>query len=374
MNICKVSVVIPVYNAEKYLHECLKSLQEQTLRDIEVIMVNDGSTDGTQAICESYSQQDARFVLINQENGGSAAARRTGMLRARGEYIGFLDSDDWAGPEMFEKLYAAASEKNCDIVFCNCFRENGEKQIKCAKQIRDGYYDRSQILSEILPRSLAGLDEKGRNHVIRWANYLRIYRRALIEKYNVYNDPRFRRCQDLQLTFEATLHAQSYYYLGDEYLYHNRVVEGSQSRGYTVNQWQKIRILIEKLYQDVDAFTELDLRAQMDLCTFFFAMYSCENEGREREGLTDEMRRAHLQEICEDPICQGCLDSIPYEKLSKTNQLYHRALKGKNINLIWKANQALECERNNLDRKARILKIPFVLPVYKAIRKIVKGR
>lgn len=368
----KVSVVIPVYNAEQYIAQGLQSLKAQSLKEIEVIMVNDGSTDRSESICKSFADEDARFILINQENGGSAAARKTGMLAAHGEYIGFMDADDWCEPRMFQTLYEVGHAKNIDIVFCNCFRDYPDRSIQCKKQIRDGYYDRKQIEEEILPRTLAGLNSKGETNVIRWANYIRIYRRSLIETYGVYNDPRFRRCQDLQLTFEATLHAQSYYYLGDEYLYHNRVVTNSQSRGYTKNQWQKLRILIERLYQDVEQFTAIDLRDQMDLCTFFFAVYSCENEGRECKGLTAADRREHIKDICDDLLCQTCLNTIPYGQLSKANQLYFNALKARDVDLVLTANEYREKVRKISEAKGRVLKMPMVMTIYNVLRKISK--
>ena len=356
----KVSIVIPVYNAEAYIFQGLQSLQNQSLKDIEVIMVNDGSIDSSVNICRSFAEKDSRFVLISQENGGSAAARRAGMLAAHGEYIGFMDADDWCEADMFKKLYSAGNSKNVDIVFCNCYRDYPDYSLMCKKQIRDGFYDRKQIEDEILPRTLAGINNKGETNVIRWANYIRIYKRTLIEAHSIYNDPRFRRCQDLQLTFEATLYAQSYYYLGDEYLYHNRVVEKSQSRGYTKNQWQKLRILIQRLYEDVDQFTDIDLHEQMDLCAFFFAVYTCENEGRPCGNLSNEARWNNLMEICSDPLCDRFIKTIPVEKLSRVNKEYYKGLMEKNPRILLNANRLRENQAKTGAVKSKILQVPGV--------------
>ena len=365
----KVSIVIPIYNARKYLRPCLDSLYGQTLNEIEIIMVNDGSTDDSQEICQEYADMDKRFVLINQKNGGSAAARRAGMLAARGEYIGFVDSDDWTEPDMFEKMYTAANENKADIVFCNCWRDDEKKKIKCKKYIRSGYYNRKQIEKEILSRTLAGLDEKGRTHVIRWANYLRIYKRELIEKYQIYNDPRFRRCQDLQLTFEATLYAQSYVYLGDEYLYHNRVVRGSQSRGYTKDFWYKLRMLIEKLYEDVNKYGDESLKTQMDLCTFFFAIEAFWNENKECEGMSLKDHKANIKKICEDSICEECLKNIPYERLSRTNKMYYNGIKNKNVGMIISANRSGKKAEQRGKVIGKILSITWLKDIYLKLRK-----
>jgi len=368
-NLIKVSVIIPVYNAERYLRECLNSLKYQTLHDIEIIMVNDGSTDSSREICQCYVSDDSRFRLIDQENGGSASARRTGMLAACGEYLGFIDSDDWAEHEMFEKMYYTAVQNDIDIIFCNCYRNDGEKQIECKAYLRNGLFNRTEIKNEILPFSLSYINRNGTNGVIRWANYLRLYRRSMIEEHQIYNDPRFRRCQDLQLTFEATLKAQRYYYMGDEYLYHNRVVRGSQSRGYTKNQWQKIRILIERLYEVVDGFNEMDLREQMDLCAFFFAVYSCENEERECGEVSNEQRQKNLESILNDPLRERYINTIPFGKLSRINQAYYVGIKNQNVSQIRKANAMNNSFRKKHERKERLLANPIISLIHRLIRR-----
>lgn len=101
-----ISVIVPVYNVEKYLNQCLDSIIAQTWRNLDIILVDDGSTDNSGAICDEYARTDTRIKVIHKENGGLSAARNTGLDIARGEFIGFVDSDDWIEPNMFEDLYA----------------------------------------------------------------------------------------------------------------------------------------------------------------------------------------------------------------------------------------------------------------------------
>ena len=112
----KVSIIIPVYNVEQYLENCLKSIIHQTLQDIEIICVNDGSTDNSLSILNKLSQYDNRIKIINQRNAGAGAARNKGISVANGEYIGFVDSDDIIAPEMYEFFYNKAIEVNADMV------------------------------------------------------------------------------------------------------------------------------------------------------------------------------------------------------------------------------------------------------------------
>lgn len=112
----KVSVILPIYNSEKYLKKCLDSLVKQTLKDIEIICINDGSEDNSLEILREYASKDNRFIVIEQENSGQSVARNKGIEIAQGEYLGFVDSDDWVELNYFENLYNIAIENNSDIV------------------------------------------------------------------------------------------------------------------------------------------------------------------------------------------------------------------------------------------------------------------
>lgn len=123
----KVSVIVPVYNVEKYLKRCLDQLTNQTLEEIEIICVNDGSKDNSLEILEDYSKKDSRIFVVSQENAGLSAARNTGMNYVKGEYIGFVDSDDWVDLDFYEKLYDAAKRNDCDIAVADFKRKHPKK-------------------------------------------------------------------------------------------------------------------------------------------------------------------------------------------------------------------------------------------------------
>ncbi len=124
----KVSIIVPVYNSEKFLDKCLNSLMAQTLKEIEIICVNDGSTDNSLKILQNYAQKDERVKIISQENKGLSAARNTALKTAIGKYIGFLDSDDFFASDFLEKLYFSAEKENADVAVSNIIRINKEKK------------------------------------------------------------------------------------------------------------------------------------------------------------------------------------------------------------------------------------------------------
>ena len=117
-----ISVIVPVYKVERYLHECVHSLLAQTFSDIEVILVDDGSPDGCGAICDAYAKSDSRVCVIHQKNGGLSCARNTGIAHARGEYLCFVDSDDYVAPDYCETLYAMLKDSDCDFSVCGVCR------------------------------------------------------------------------------------------------------------------------------------------------------------------------------------------------------------------------------------------------------------
>ncbi len=150
----KISIIIPVYNCEKYVAKCVDSLLRQTLNDIEIILINDGSTDNSLGILKQYN--DNRIKIITKANGGQSSARNVGMEIAKGEYIGFVDSDDWVAPDYYEKLYNTAIKYHADIAMSDFVRigvrkykvrlniteekvyERIENKIKAANALKEG--------------------------------------------------------------------------------------------------------------------------------------------------------------------------------------------------------------------------------------------
>ena len=120
----KVSIIVPVYKVEPYLRRCLDSIAAQTFTDWECMLIDDGSPDASGEICDEYASRDGRFRVIHQENKGVSAARNAGLTAAKGKYIGFVDSDDWIEPNMYEHLYTAVLKTKSDCVVCGFFGQS----------------------------------------------------------------------------------------------------------------------------------------------------------------------------------------------------------------------------------------------------------
>ena len=126
-NNIKVSIVVPVYNVENFIRDCLDSLVNQSFKDMEIIVVNDGTKDNSMQIVEEFADKDSRIVIVNQENQGLSSARNTGMKYIHGEYVTFVDSDDWVNSEYIGNLYRAIIENNADIACSSVIRKGKRK-------------------------------------------------------------------------------------------------------------------------------------------------------------------------------------------------------------------------------------------------------
>ncbi len=145
-----ISVIVPVYNVEPYLVKCLDSIINQTFKDLEIIIIDDGSTDQCGSICDSYACSDSRIKVFHTENRGISSVRNLGIENARGEYVGFVDSDDWIEPDMYEILLNKAIETGADIVECGFIREFSEE----SREIK--YKNKNMTVSEAITCLLNG--------------------------------------------------------------------------------------------------------------------------------------------------------------------------------------------------------------------------
>lgn len=205
----KVSVVVPVYNTEKYLAKCLLSLIKQSLRDIEIIVVNDGSTDNSLKIISEFQNSDFRIKVLNQENQKQGVARNNGTKIATGEYIGFVDSDDWVDLDFFEKLYLSAKKYDSDIALATNVRV-GKNKIKKRLNIEKEEF-------------VVGLQEKLdiAKQVKNPCPTNKIYRQSLLKNNNIVW-PEGVYCEDKLFTMQAVYYANGIVTVPDVQYYYYR--------------------------------------------------------------------------------------------------------------------------------------------------------
>lgn len=154
----ELSIIVPVYKVEKYLPRCIDSILAQTFGDFELILIDDGSPDGCGRICDEYARKDKRIVVIHQKNMGVSAARNAGLDIARGRYIGFVDSDDWIEPRMYEVMMDAIRENGADMAVCGVRYADEDGKFTRADRLSEGVYSRAGLLEDVfaMPNRLGG--------------------------------------------------------------------------------------------------------------------------------------------------------------------------------------------------------------------------
>lgn len=181
----KVSVIVPIYNVEEYIEQCLLSVMKQSLREIQIICVNDGTQDHSMEIVYKLAAGDDRIVIVEKENGGLSTARNVGIDRAEGEYIYFLDSDDWIQPQMLEELYEKASSNSLDIVYfgASTVYENAAVKRRFKRRF-EGYYHRKAEYTTVLSGTEM-LQALERNSEYRMSACMQLLRREFLRDNNI---------------------------------------------------------------------------------------------------------------------------------------------------------------------------------------------
>lgn len=218
-----ISLIVPVYNTADFLRQCLDSILGQTLRDIEVVCVDDGSTDSSADILEEYASSDSRIRVIHKENGGLVSARKAGIKEAAGEYIGYVDSDDWIEADMIERLYHVLLKENVDVVMCGRFEDTGNVSRPVYHGIPAGRYGKQDLINIVYPNMIVN------GAFFEWGIFPsvwdKLFRRKSIEKYQIDVDNSLVMGEDAACVYPALLNADSIYVLHDCFYHYRQSAE-----------------------------------------------------------------------------------------------------------------------------------------------------
>lgn len=213
----KISIIVPVYNTEDYLEECIESILKQSYENIELILINDGSTDSSGKICDDYSEKDFRIKVKHKINGGQSSARNVGLDLATGSYIGFVDSDDWINIDMYSKLLTKSIETNAEIVACNISMMTRKRTFKNYSNIDKDYeFNKISAMKEIF-----------RNEHLTFSPCNKLYKKCLFNKLRFDENIIL---EDKDISYQLIDKCDKVYYL-NEPLYYYRYNPGSTLRG-----------------------------------------------------------------------------------------------------------------------------------------------
>ena len=330
MNNELISIIVPIYNTEKYLHQCLDSILNQTYTNFEVLLVNDGSTDSSGMICQEYVENDSRFRYFEKENGGASSARNLGLERSGGAYITFIDSDDWVEPNYLDVLYTALKENDTDVAISTYkrFAQDGVFYLRSYSREDDeflniGTRSRDSFL-EILPR-LGELDHSF------YSISSKLIKREIIG--NLLFDEQVSYAEDLNFFFYLYLGVESVVYVRD-YTYVYRTHDASTSQN--VNELQALQELeiYKKMFQQIDRMglpTFHYFKRMENVVTYRISGFPTSKAIREYESFVSEVREmvTYQQPLISlivpiynvENYLWSCLDSIAKQTYSNIEVL-----------------------------------------------------
>lgn len=317
-----ISIIVPVYKTEQYLERCVTSLRAQTYRDLEIILVDDGSPDRCPELCDAYAAEDRRVRVVHKENGGVSAARNAGLDAARGEYIGFVDSDDDVDAGMYAAMMATAQKYDCDIVMCDCLKEGETGSQLYTHNIREGGYSREQLEREYFPHLLM---MENVEYPATISNWLLLFKRELAESVRYLEGVRY--SEDLLFGAQLMDRARSFYYMKGQAFYHYRMNQQSATHRFVPDKWNDYRKLHRGIQRAFGKREDFDFAHQIDLCLLFF-LYNASGDicG---SGLSRQEKKERLMGILRDPTVADMFRRVRIRELPVP-------LKQKLLTLIYK--------------------------------------
>ncbi|MBQ0097561.1 MAG: glycosyltransferase [Oscillospiraceae bacterium] len=320
----KISIIVPIYNVENYLRKCIDSILSQTYKNLEIILVDDGAADNCPAICDEYAKKDDRIVVVHKENGGLSDARNAGIDVSTGDYIGFVDSDDYIAVDMFEMLINAVEKYDADVSCCRYIRfwEDGETQ-EIGNDGSEVVYDGVEALKEYLYG--VTLDPFAWN---------KLYKASFIgNKTHSENHLRFIKGilgEDNPFCIELFKHTEKTVVVGKSKYYYLQKRTGaitnsgvSQKKIDSVYFWDEVRLDCKENYPELEKYA---LRREV---LFYVGLYNMIIGQKEYEKDAQKIRsfiKEHLGEIKSSDICEKTVKTSA-TLLAKTPHLYKVAMK-----------------------------------------------
>lgn len=241
-----VSIIVPIYNADKTIGRCIDSILNQTYKELELILMDDGSIDASGQICDEYAAKDGRIRVIHKENSGVSDTRNQGIAAARGEYLQFLDSDDWITPDATGLFVRAAAEYPCDMVIADFYRVIGERVSKKGSIEADGLMDKIEYAENMMKNPADFY------YGVLWN---KLYKRSVIEEYNLRMDSSISWSEDFMFNLEYIRHIQTIYVLKVPVYYYVKtkgsLVSQSMSMKKVIQMKSTVFVYYNNFYKDI---------------------------------------------------------------------------------------------------------------------------
>lgn len=322
-----VSVIVPVYNAEYYLEECIESILNQSYSNFELILVNDGSTDNSLNICNHYKASDSRIKVLSKNNSGVSDTRNYGIENSLGSYICFIDSDDMIKNNYVEVLLREIKNDNVEAVFCNFAYKYDRRLIKKEPRIKSGIYHISEIRSIII-------DDGTMSGILFGSVCVAIYNKSVILKNNIKFNRNIRNNEDGLFNITYCLSVNQVKILSNEYLYIYRQYERPTSSldDYNINSRAAATEAILELCKEYDYEMNLDAQIKSRKVTevFWMILQLCDADNKD----TNRNIISKLKALLSDGELKTCYKYINTDNINKYKYIYFKLIKHQRYWLI----------------------------------------
>jgi len=334
-NSCKISIIVPVYNVEMYLERCVDSILAQTIKNLEIILVDDGSTDASGAMCDAYVEKDSRIRVHHKPNGGLTSAWKAGVELATGNYLGFVDSDDWIDPDMYERMLELTLREEADVTVCGLVFDFEDPKIPKREEISNFHnevYSRLE-LEALFPTMINDGHFFGRT----WqpARVTKLFRAELIRKNMHFCDERVAVGEDMQITFPVLMDTQKLCVVQNFYPYHYWINNKSITGKYDSTYINKVKLLAERMTAISQTKAVYDFVPQIRNDFLSMAVLAVKNEIYRNYTSGRKTVIANVKNICEDPMIVEALEKHTMDKLSVSIKLYLWLMKKRRYNLCY---------------------------------------
>ena len=329
-----ISVIVPVYNVEDLLPRCIESILGQTKKNIEIILVNDGATDGSGRVCDDYAQKDERIRVIHKPNGGLTSAWKAGAEVATGRYLGFVDSDDWIDEDMYKRMWESACKYNSDIVVCGLVFDYEDSSIPKRNEISDfekEYYSRHD-LEELFPVLINDGRFFGRK--LQPARVTKLYRKELVDENMLLCKEEVTVGEDMQLTLPVLLEAKSMSVVKDFYPYHYWFNQKSMTGKFDPKYLDKIKVMDKRLKEISAEKGIYDFAPQLTNDFLGLAVIGLKN-GVIRNTEGKESALEIIKTYCNDEMVVEALGTHTMDKLPITIKVFLQLMKFKQYQICY---------------------------------------
>ncbi|PMC80347.1 hypothetical protein CJ191_01950 [Aerococcus viridans] len=327
----KVSIIMPAYNSNKTIQRAIDSVINQTYKNIELIIINDGSIDNTNEIINKNCLEDSRIKKFEIQNSGSAVARNIGLDNASGDYIGFVDSDDEIEIDMIEKLISIATEFNTDIVSCSFKWVYPKNTIPEKTLLRSGYFSKQNLIEEIYPYIFS--TESFEDYIPK-TMWTKLFKKELIMDNEIRFVPELKMSQDIIFSITAFLNSNSFYYLPSEKLYNYIMNVNSRTNTYLKNGWSILKSNYYQLENLSKAFPKIyGLEKQLPYALLRNVMTAIANEGRNKNANLKIIGQ-NIHEIVNDDEVQQSLQYVEIKNIHYIRLVILYLIKWKQTKLL----------------------------------------